>query len=235
MANSKTISVRVPEDLLSKIDHLAQEKYKSHKGVPNRSLVILDAIDAYCNALSDNVKEYNGITLSHTVTIEQFQSLQEVVCSLTEDLNALKSQVMMVSDTAIANDSVGKKNEGDIKSVDKLENLPIQLSVHQTEATIFNLEDLQAKPQISPIPRPIFAKRLKSLSHLKSSSAGTQLSKMKAKLGEGFWIWITEQDPDNIKWRYQKSKEGQPPGYVPKGDLSEEQVSNLLKWISENS
>jgi predicted transcriptional regulator len=38
VSSSKTVSLRVPEDLLSKIDRLAQEKYKSHKGVPNRSL-----------------------------------------------------------------------------------------------------------------------------------------------------------------------------------------------------
>lgn len=234
MANSKTISVRVPEDLLSKIDRLAQEKYKSHKGVPNRSLVILDAIVAYCDTLHDSVEKDSDIALSHTVTIEQFQVLREFVDSLAEELNTIKSRVNALSGSVIKNGSSDKENQKGLESVDESGKVPIQLSVHQTEATIFSLEDLQAKPRISPIPTPIFVKRIKSLRHLKISSARTELSKIKTRLGEGFWAWITEQDPDNIKWQYQERKGNQPSGYIPKGDLSDDQLNNLLKWIEDN-
>jgi metal-responsive CopG/Arc/MetJ family transcriptional regulator len=233
MSNSRTISLRIPDDLLSEIDRLAEERYKSHKGTPNRSLVILDAITAYCNTLSGSEEE-NSATLSHTVTIEQFQSLQEVVHSLADELKALKSSIDIVHDTVLLSGQVNEKGEENIRLVDGLEKMPIQLSVHETNTTIFNLEDLQGKPQISPIPSPVFATRLKSLSHLKRSSAGAQLSTIKGKMKESYWEWIAEQDPDKIKWQYQPKKGTQQCGYIPKGDLSEDQLNNLLKWIEDH-
>jgi metal-responsive CopG/Arc/MetJ family transcriptional regulator len=233
MSNSRTISLRIPDELLSKIDRLAEQKHKSHKGTPNRSLVILDAIITYCNTLSDSEEE-NGDTMSHTVTIEQFQSLQDTVYSLSEELKALKSNIYTVQNTVLPPDPVEKKGEENIKLVDELEKIPIQLPVHGTNATIFNLEDLHNKPQISPIPSPVFATRLKSLSHLKRSSAGSQLSTIKGKMKESYWEWITEQDPDNIQWRYQQKKGIQQCGYIPKGDLSEDQLNNLFKWIEDH-
>lgn len=49
MAESKVVSIRIPQDLLEGIDRLAAERYPSRRpgGDPNRSQLILDALAAY--------------------------------------------------------------------------------------------------------------------------------------------------------------------------------------------
>lgn len=49
MAESKVVSIRIPQDLLKGIDRLAAERYPSRRpdGDPNRSQLILDALAAY--------------------------------------------------------------------------------------------------------------------------------------------------------------------------------------------
>jgi metal-responsive CopG/Arc/MetJ family transcriptional regulator len=100
MANSKAISIRIPDELLEKIDRLAEEKYKSHKGTPNRSLVLLDAIVAYFDTLSDT----ETISLmSDSVSIVDFQDLQEEVSRLKDTVIQLDRRV---SDSVV---KVGEK------------------------------------------------------------------------------------------------------------------------------
>ena len=69
MTNSKTVSLRIPSELLTKIDQLAEEKYSSHKGVPNRSLAILDAITHYFESVSCS-KGGNDNAVQDTVGID---------------------------------------------------------------------------------------------------------------------------------------------------------------------
>ncbi len=45
---------------------------------------------------------------------------------------------------------------------------------------------------------------------------------------EGFTKWIQEKDPDRIAWKHT------PKGYVPTGELTDEQKLSLLKWYEEN-
>lgn len=49
MAKSPLVSIRVPPETLERIDRLAQQMYPSRRagGSPNRSQVILDAIDEF--------------------------------------------------------------------------------------------------------------------------------------------------------------------------------------------
>jgi predicted DNA-binding protein len=98
MANSKAISIRVPDELLDKIDKLAEEKYKSHKGTPNRSLVVLDAIVAYFDALSDNEIVDELITMSDSVSIVEFNGLRNIVLALSDSVKQLENQIIAMSD-----------------------------------------------------------------------------------------------------------------------------------------
>jgi metal-responsive CopG/Arc/MetJ family transcriptional regulator len=99
MSESKTISLRIPENILTEIDRIAQEKYKSHKGTPNRSLVILDALEAYINTPS-----CDAITLiaSHDgVLTERVQELEKTVSQILEDFKQFKELSIAVHGTAI--------------------------------------------------------------------------------------------------------------------------------------
>lgn len=89
MANSKAISIRIPDELLEKIDQLAEEKYKSHKGTPNRSLVILDAIVAYFDTLSDTNNSRDIISVSDSVSTVEFSELREMVLTLSDSVKKL--------------------------------------------------------------------------------------------------------------------------------------------------
>ena len=56
MPDTKVVSIRVPISLLEAVDNLAEAKYPSRTGgTPNRSQLILDAIEAYINRASGNV------------------------------------------------------------------------------------------------------------------------------------------------------------------------------------
>jgi hypothetical protein len=99
MAESKAISIRVPDILLEKIDRLANEKYKSHKGTPNRSLVILDAIVAYFDTLSDTDNADELITVSDNVSTVEFRELQNIVIAMSDSVRQLKDKLFTASDS----------------------------------------------------------------------------------------------------------------------------------------
>ena len=98
MANSKAISIRVHDELLDKIDKLAEEKYKSRKGIPNRSQVVLDAIDAYFDTLSDTTNDKDRSTVSDSVNIVEFNELREKVISLSDTVDQIKEKMLSLSD-----------------------------------------------------------------------------------------------------------------------------------------
>lgn len=66
MAESKVVSIRVPQDLLEAIDQLAAERYPSRRtgSDPNRSQLILDALEAYVKHPDDTVSNFHTV---HTV------------------------------------------------------------------------------------------------------------------------------------------------------------------------
>jgi hypothetical protein len=100
MANSKAISIRIPDQLLGKIDKLAEEKYKSHKGTANRSLVILDIIADYFDTVSDtnNIdKAEECQTLPDTVSIVEFNGLRDIVDALSITVRQLEGQIINFS------------------------------------------------------------------------------------------------------------------------------------------
>jgi len=74
MPDSKAISVRIPSQLLDSLDVIAEKDYPPRgNGKPNRSQVLLDALDAYAkhrqneNTSSDNV----NTTVSDSVSKQE--------------------------------------------------------------------------------------------------------------------------------------------------------------------
>jgi metal-responsive CopG/Arc/MetJ family transcriptional regulator len=173
MAESKAISIRVPDLLLEKIDRLAEEKYKSHKGTPNRSLVVLDAIVAYFETLSDTDSIDQIITVSDSVSIIEFNKLRDMVITLSDTVKQLGNKLLTTSD------SVAQLNEN-------VELEPVDEKVKQGCLDIFTVSDnvtLNGKQ---------LAKRLGvAPSAISSHKNSPELSE-----------WSKEKDPESIGWSY---------------------------------
>jgi metal-responsive CopG/Arc/MetJ family transcriptional regulator len=178
MADSKAVSIRIPDELLAKIDDLAERKYKSIKGKPNRSLVILDAVVAFFNAVSDSEIDNNLIALSDTVDIKDFKKLQDFVAALSEDVTQLKSALITPSDTAIKAENIEPEQEIAKISADT------QLSVLGIEEG-FTVSMLAERFQIKP--NDITSRKFKN------------------KANPGLFVsWSKEKDPDGQSWEFRK-------------------------------
>jgi metal-responsive CopG/Arc/MetJ family transcriptional regulator len=174
MANSKAISIRIPDELLEKIDRLAEEKYKSHKGTPNRSLVVLDAIVAYFDTLSDTGNSSNDISLSDSVSIAEFNDLKDIVITLSDNVKQLENKVITLSDTV-------NKLSKDIKLN------PEDKQPKQGELDIIAMSD-----SVIALNGTELAKRL--------NVAQSMVSKQKNS--QELASWSKAKDPESIAWSY---------------------------------
>jgi metal-responsive CopG/Arc/MetJ family transcriptional regulator len=182
MANSKAISTRIPDELLEKIDRLAEEKYKSHKGTPNRSLVILDAIVAYFDTLSD-IKIIPAV--SDSVSIIKFNGLRDIVSALSDSVKQLESKMIALSDSnnSFINEDVNSK-ENEPKQ-NQLSIIPVSDNVVDDGLTIIQL-----------------AERI--------NSTPEQILKQKGRYFDApskFTNWARKKDPDGYGWEF---REGSP-------------------------
>jgi metal-responsive CopG/Arc/MetJ family transcriptional regulator len=180
MANSKAISIRIPDELLGKIDLLAEEKYKSHKGTPNRSLVVLDAIVAYFDTLSDTSRIEDIETLSDSVSVIEFKELQDSVRNLSDTIRQIENKLTIIPNTVRKLNESVKPKQGQLDLPDMSDNA-ISVDIDRLEdgltATQLGLR-LKEKPQL----------------------IGTNKKKPKE-----FTSWAKTRDPDGYGWRYQES------------------------------
>jgi metal-responsive CopG/Arc/MetJ family transcriptional regulator len=94
MAESKVISVRVPLELLEAIDKLATERYPSRRGEPNRSQVLLDALEAYFRPSSvDNVDILYTSSTNTEIESRIVGLVEERLVSIQAKLAALESEL----------------------------------------------------------------------------------------------------------------------------------------------
>jgi metal-responsive CopG/Arc/MetJ family transcriptional regulator len=191
MSESKTISLRIPENILTEIDRIAQEKYKSHKGTPNRSLVILDALEAYINTSSCDANK--DIIASHDdVLIERVQELEKTVSSLIEDFKQFKQSIIASSFTA-----------NKISDSHDLTSSSIDTSLLPNQPDLFAVNDDAYKSDSGFTPAEL-AKRLgKEVGDLNSKKY--QSYKVKSK-PQQFEVWAKKLDPDGWGWEFREEK-----------------------------
>jgi metal-responsive CopG/Arc/MetJ family transcriptional regulator len=98
MAESKVVSIRIPQELLDAIDRLAAVRYPSRRGgEPNRSQLILDLIESGIQTASDDTVD-NRITVTPEVLETQFEALvDEKLSPIQEKLAALESELEKLS------------------------------------------------------------------------------------------------------------------------------------------
>lgn len=91
MAESKVVSIRIPQDLLDAVDQLAAIRYPSRRGgEPNRSQLILDALETY--VANTDESEDNRHTASYEIVETQIDALvDKKLAPLREKLAALES------------------------------------------------------------------------------------------------------------------------------------------------
>ncbi len=93
MAESKVISVRVTLELLEAIDKLATERYPSRRGEPNRSQVLLDALEAYFRPSVDNVDILYTLSTNTEIESRIVGLVEEKLVSIQAKLAALESEL----------------------------------------------------------------------------------------------------------------------------------------------
>lgn len=209
MGNSKAISVRIPDELLEKIDRLAEEKYKSHKGTPNRSLVVLDAIVEYFDTLSDTSKVD---TLSDSVNKNRIEELSIAVNTLSDNVNELmelKKVVFTLSD-----------------SVDKLvKSQPSKKDLKVKQLSTSDISDIDSSEQINnpdPQKTPVEVKAKEKSTESRETADGVEtmtttqlavrlkitndaISKAKSRYKNNvdkFIRWSYDRDPEHFAWEF---------------------------------
>lgn len=99
MAESKPVTIRIPEPWLTQIEAIAAKKYPGRKGNPNKSQVVLDAVDFYLQHLNDNndsvINNDNVLTVSNS-SIESVanRAVKKEIEILTRNLKQVLSQCM---------------------------------------------------------------------------------------------------------------------------------------------
>lgn len=93
MAESKVISVRVPLELLEAIDKLATERYPTRRGEPNRSQVLLDALEAYFRPSVDKVDILYTSSTNTEIESRIVGLVEERLVSIQSKLAALESEL----------------------------------------------------------------------------------------------------------------------------------------------
>lgn len=157
MANSKAISVRIPDNLLALIDAKAEKEYKTIKGTINRSLVILDIVFNYFNTLSNTVQkdldeptDNVDLTLSDSVRNSIIQELKNYI-----DEQATANVTLLQNNLITLSDSVSKIKDFLDHHIEKLDSA--EMRVNQTETLINTLSDTvhQLKESLALHPEQI--------------------------------------------------------------------------------
>jgi metal-responsive CopG/Arc/MetJ family transcriptional regulator len=212
MANSKAISIRVPDELLEKIDLLAEEKYKSHKGTPNRSLVVLDAIVAYFDTLSDTSKIKDTVSVSDSVSIAEFNELRESFVVLSDTVDQIKEKMSLVSDSVPENyKEPSKQNQLSIIPVsDNVDNsepskqsdVGDELAHNQKKTAKPRVRNKSTEPKktadgVETMTTTQLAARLK----LNNEALSKAKSRYKNDVDK-FISWSYDRDPEHFAWEF---------------------------------
>lgn len=96
MAESKPVTIRIPDAWLVQIENLAAQKYPGRKGNPNKSQVILDAVEFYLQHLNndgeynvnsnDTVFSANKLELQKIVNLAVEQQIEKLALSLKQSI-----------------------------------------------------------------------------------------------------------------------------------------------------
>ncbi len=188
MANSKAISIRVPDELLGKIDLLAEDKYKSHKGTPNRSLVVLDAIVAYFDTLSDTGDIVSVSPVSDSVNVIEFNGLRDIVSTLSDTVKQLENKIISLSDS----DNLFIDEDVKLKGNEPEQN---QLSIISVSDNV--IENSQE------IDDGLTPAQLDERMKKPSANVSNQRSRYR-KTPEKFVQWSKKQDIEGIAWEFRE-------------------------------
>jgi hypothetical protein len=180
MADSKAVSIRIPDDILAKIDKLAEEKYTSIKGKPNRSLVIQNAIVAYFDTVSDNVSSNKLITEHDTVSIVDFKQLQDFVAILSKDVEQMRGLISESSSVDILPEPMVKVE-------------PKQVTKHQLELSPLSTVS-------DTVDSGLTGKQLSERLNCKYAYLNSKKNEWKENPSK-FADWSSGIDPDGYGWR----------------------------------
>lgn len=213
MANSKAVSIRIPDEILSKIDQRAERQYKSHRGIPNRSPVVLDALVYYFNTLSDTVEINNKSTLSDGVSIKKFQELENIVNTLSDSVTDLRRKVERFESKG------SSKKATDHEQINLLSNTlsdTVEIEDNKVETIKGDKPEYGKELQaiiFQPVPEsaePVISMNGKELGQRLQYDGSSLVKKAKACSSQEFAEWTKKKDPEGIAWERREDKKYYP-------------------------
>lgn len=156
MSNSKSISLRIPDELLAKIDAKAEQEYTSIKGTPNRSLVILRILEQYFNntlsytedeliqdgsdTVPDSVIKYvdnkvNSLSNKFDLMLDRIDEIRE---HLNNHVDETKLAINTLSDTvnSVSDSFEYCRNELDVLKTTLSDNIILDVKQETTQDSI---------------------------------------------------------------------------------------------------
>jgi hypothetical protein len=218
------ISLYVPQQIYDRFKSFQEENKLS---MSQAGIVIL----AEYFGIKETIKEITEGTTVGGVTLAEFEQIKQRL----EQLENKVEQFKTTSRPPIKNQSIDKL----------IENKPNKLSEQQLfEQTTDDVKQEECdRPQaqleliqeeLISISFSLLAKRLKVKNPKSVGNKRSEVYKNNNPNAEAeFYEWSRKKDFDNIGWK--PIKEGARVNYIPRDKLSDELLSKLRKWITDNT
>ncbi|HEY9296033.1 MAG TPA: hypothetical protein VIQ31_06605 [Phormidium sp.] len=246
--NNPKVSAYVPEAIKNRLTQFTKEQNLSESQAVTR---ILAQYFGMTEVLGQSSQETPGVTLGRMEALEEgFASFAE---SVDRRLQELGESVKKLSELRVDLDRQEEAVINSQQTINQVSELlarsePIQLELHQVKQLDIDAppdeapvkveqageKDNPALTLLSELPSELQQEEIKpipgtKLSKLRFGRSRDTLAGVKRKMPpQEFTEWTRNEDPDKIAWEHT------PKGYVPIGELTDEQKSSLLRWYKEN-
>ena len=218
------ISLYVPQQIY---DHFKEFQVEQKLSMSQAGIVIL----AEYFGLKETIKEITEGTTVGGVTLAEFQELKNRLFELEKKVNFKYTTSSSLDKLEVEQKkSTSKPSKIESQSLDKT--LDKNLETQSTKLKGEQLELLSDR-EIELISKELLAKRLGLKNSGSLSNKRREIYKNNNPDSDSeFYIWSQKKDFDGIGWK--PVKQNNRIEYIPVGELSNELLSKLQKWIAKN-
>ena len=230
--NNPKVSAYVPQHIFDRFKKFYEERQLS---MSQAVVAILSEYFQLDEQVNHDGKLPSGLLADRLTAIEQKLTSLEIYQSesISELLSEFRNLTTRVSNLE-QNLDLSNKIEGQSNTS------PNQLNLLETDNQANHNKDIDSSELTSSLPskpiavsnfKPLQGKRLATRLDVNPGVLSTNKTKMKEDI---FYNWLSQKDPDGIRWRFVEKTEDSPKGYVPAADTPSELLDRLLAWLTEN-
>lgn len=213
------VSAYVPQALKDRLTQFRQEQ-----GNISESQAVTIVLSEYFGIPTNVNSASEGVAVG-CVTPARLEQLESQVAILTSTIEEIKSSLLS---RPIVDQLEQTNQEEEMETESSLDSEPYQETTEENQADSSSSINLPSESLHinNPISGTVLSTNRFGLA--KDTVAG----KKKNSSAQKFIEWSKKVDPDNIAW---KPVAGSVKGYMPDGELTSEQKSRLLKWMTKNN